>query len=643
VRIRPDEGMTSKLFLIENVGLVSGFITAHAHGSLYCATASCLGGDALPVVFPFKTAAEETIVRNKLQEFALQPSAIIRSPGQLDSFWFLKFPMSVAAEEARERAERLQRCLAEALGGEPTVEWVPLPGTTGVELEIGDEPPRYRAEEFEDFFAVRNEYDYEQPSTPAQGTPIGDYEVHPAAAVFPILEGEEFDSLVTDIRTNGLIHPIVLAPNGTVIDGRNRLLACLKAGCELKFITLGPEHDEKSLIDYVVSANLERRHLDTEQRVLIGLKLKPLYAALAKERQRTSGPGIYGGKPLLPKLAEADGKPAPTSREQVARKVGVSPGSMQKAEKIEKEAPDLLPKLREMGLDEAYREANARAKAHDPAPKKKPSNNTVILKTHEGQEVEYPLPKGRSTFNPTNDFISWAAWSWNPVTGCLHGCPYCYARELATKASYAATYPVGFTPLFHHERLDAPANTPVPAEVAEDPRRGRVFVCSMADLYGAWVKEEEIELVHQACRNNPQWEYLMLTKFPARYTSLKNLPPTAWLGASVDEQKRVHLAEDAFRRIKGVRVKWLSLEPLREELKFSDLSMFDWIVIGSQSETRQPTGIFPSFAAPFEWVARIVAQAREAGCAVYLKPNLLGITDGQNPGMVLPQEVPKLK
>ena len=84
----------------------------------------------------------------------------------------------------------------------------------------------------------------------------------------------------------------------------------------------------------------------------------------------------------------------------------------------------------------------------------------------------------------------------------------------------------------------------------------------------------------------------------------------------------------------------LSLEPMKEELRFTDLSMFDWVIIGSQTETRQPDGVVPAFAPPFEWVARIVAQAREAGCRVYLKPNLLGAVNPQIPGMVLPQEEP---
>lgn len=73
---------------------------------------------------------------------------------------------------------------------------------------------------------------------------------------------------------------------------------------------------------------------------------------------------------------------------------------------------------------------------------------------------------------------------------------------------------------------------------------------------------------------------------------------------------------------------------------FTDLSMFDWVVIGAQTTTRQPGGAVPAFAPPFEWVARIVAQAREAGCRVHLKSNLLGRVSSQLPGMQLPDEYP---
>ena len=109
----------------------------------------------------------------------------------------------------------------------------------------------------------------------------------------------------------------------------------------------------------------------------------------------------------------------------------------------------------------------------------------------------------------------------------------------------------------------------------------------MGDMFGKWVPDEWIEKVFASCHANQQWEYLFLTKFPQRYVGLQ-LPPTAWIGTTVDEQYRVKIAEEAFRHIDGVRLKWLSLEPLREDLRFNDLSMFDFVVLGSQSATEQP-------------------------------------------------------
>lgn len=253
----------------------------------------------------------------------------------------------------------------------------------------------------------------------------------------------------------------------------------------------------------------------------------------------------------------------------------------------------------------------------------------LTLRTHTGEPVEYPQPKGKAKFTLSDGpGVSWAGWTWNPITGCLHGCPYCYARAIATSGRFTKAFPAGFTPLFHPQRLDAPANTRVPAAHQDDPAWWRVFACSMADAFGRWAPQEWIDAILAAERGSPQWEYLHLTKFPDRYPGL-DFPASAWVGTSVDEQKRVRIAERAMREVTGVKVRWLSLEPLLAPLEFSDLSMFDWIVIGAQTRTSQPTGSVPAFAPPADWVLRITHQAREAGVPVHWKPNLRA-----NPGVV---------
>ena len=248
--------------------------------------------------------------------------------------------------------------------------------------------------------------------------------------------------------------------------------------------------------------------------------------------------------------------------------------------------------------------------------------------------MAYPEPQGKHQFNRTNDAVDWASWTWNPVTGCLHGCKYCYAREIAYR--FTDTYPIQFAPLFHHERLDAPINTKPGTGRAQD---GRVFVCSMADLFGEWVPQNWIDAVLDATLKAPEWEYLFLTKFPQRYRRV-NLPPKAWFGASVDIQKRVKITEKAMPEL-DVAVRWISVEPMLEPLVFNDLSWCDLVVIGAQSETKQPDGFVPAFAPPMEWVVDLIAQARAAGVPVYLKPNLLGELTGSKPGMKLPQEQPR--
>lgn len=478
--------------------------------------------------------------------------------------------------------------------------------------------------------------------------------IHPVAVLFPALAEEEFQALVADIKTNGQHSPIMLTADGkAIVDGINRHKACKAAGVEPKFRTLPKSYDEAQTINFIVSANMRRRDLSAGQKAMIGLEIAPFLEAVAKERKieglRKGGKNSNGGRGRFPRQSAASGKKRAHEGEvnyQIGKVVGVDHSTISQAKKVKASDPELAAKVRsgEITVNDAHKQVRqAEATSSVTAEKEAPSSRaTTIVRTHDNKQIDYLLPKGKAKFNATNDQVSWAAWTWNPVTGCLHNCRYCYAREGAVmNKNLAPFYPFGFEPTFYDYRLEAPANSRVPEGVKDDPRLGRVFVSSMGDLFGNWTKDEWIAKVFAAAHRSPEWEYLFLTKFPQRYVGL-DLPPTAWIGTTVDEQYRVKIAEEAFRKISGVRVKWLSLEPLLAPLKFNDLSMFDFVVIGSQSATNQPDGYVKEFTPEIEWVGDLTKQARAAGCKVYHKPNLMGETNPQRAGMRLIQEVPDL-
>lgn len=128
--------------------------------------------------------------------------------------------------------------------------------------------------------------------------------------------------------------------------------------------------------------------------------------------------------------------------------------------------------------------------------------------------------------------IDWCDMSWNPVTGCLHGCPYCYARTMAHRfgnkfENYGNSpkvldkpwtsngpceddwrvnpYPYGFAPTFHRYRLEEPER---------EKRPKNIFAVSMGDLFGSWVPYEWIRDIFAECERAPWHRYLFLTKNP---------------------------------------------------------------------------------------------------------------------------------
>ena len=101
--------------------------------------------------------------------------------------------------------------------------------------------------------------------------------------------------------------------------------------------------------------------------------------------------------------------------------------------------------------------------------------------------------------------IEWTNWTWNPVVGCKHNCWYCYGKRIAKR--FFKDNP-NYEPKFYPERLKEPYTLKKPS---------KIFVCSMADLFGDWVKMNWIERVIKVVKENPQHTFQFLTKNPKRY------------------------------------------------------------------------------------------------------------------------------
>lgn len=201
--------------------------------------------------------------------------------------------------------------------------------------------------------------------------------------------------------------------------------------------------------------------------------------------------------------------------------------------------------------------------------------------------------------------IDWCDSTWNPVTGCFHGCEYCYARGISNRfggtdsevfdEEYRVTakheldkplmlnekkapYPYGFAPTFHKYKL---------GEYVK--KKGRnIFVCSMADLFGDWVPDEWIDEVFNACERAPQHNYLFLTKNVDRYCGY-GVPVSGnmWYGTSITREYEMRL----FNQLPAFCNTFVSIEPILEDLKPEMHNVMfrqvNWIIIGAETGRRK--------------------------------------------------------
>ena len=161
-----------------------------------------------------------------------------------------------------------------------------------------------------------------------------DVPFHEAARIFPLLEGDDFDKMVEDIRENGLLVPIEIFED-KIIDGRNRYRGCLLAGIEPDFVEV--EADDP--IAYVISLNLHRRHLTDGERAVAADEARDFYEKQAKERQKLSkGRGKKGPdtSPDLNKTGDA--------RDKVGAAFGVSGKTVDRMRQVRE---DGVPELTE--------------------------------------------------------------------------------------------------------------------------------------------------------------------------------------------------------------------------------------------------------------------------------------------------------
>ena len=205
--------------------------------------------------------------------------------------------------------------------------------------------------------------------------------------------------------------------------------------------------------------------------------------------------------------------------------------------------------------------------------------------------------------------IEWTDKTWNPVTGCTkksEGCVHCYAEVMARrlKGMGQLKYRNAFSLTLHPEDLDEPKKWRKPHNI---------FICSMGDLFHEDVPFEFVDKVMKTISETPWYLYQILTKRAERmeeYFLSHSVPSNAWLGVTVEVQRTLSRIDNL--RHLPASVRFLSCEPLLEDLGHMDLEGVDWIIVGGESGTQ---------ARPMkeEWVLNIKRQAEEQDIAFFFK------------------------
>lgn len=205
--------------------------------------------------------------------------------------------------------------------------------------------------------------------------------------------------------------------------------------------------------------------------------------------------------------------------------------------------------------------------------------------------------------------IEWTDKTWNPITGCSKvsaGCANCYAEVMAKRlcAMGQPKYKNAFKLTLHLGSLEEPLSWKKPHTI---------FVCSMSDLFHAEVPDSFIDKVIAVIEKTPHHNYQILTKRAERmsqYFSQREIPDNVWLGVTVDvadSKKRID-----YLRTLNANIRFLSCEPLLEDLGVLNLENIDWVIVGGESGSK---------ARPMkeEWVISIKKQTEQQGSAFFFK------------------------
>lgn len=205
--------------------------------------------------------------------------------------------------------------------------------------------------------------------------------------------------------------------------------------------------------------------------------------------------------------------------------------------------------------------------------------------------------------------IEWTDKTWNPITGCSKkstGCLHCYAETMSRrlKAMGQEKYANGFTVTLHERCV---------AEPLTWKGAHNIFVCSMSDIFHEEVPFDFVDKMFAVIKQTPQHRYQILTKRAERmaeYFATRKIPENVWLGVTVEAQSSLFRI-DCLRKLRAT-VKFLSCEPLIEDLGTIDLTDIDWVIVGGESGPQ---------ARPMQesWVLNIRKQVEDQGARFFFK------------------------